>query len=250
MWQSIGTEPWTLSWVAGWPATSASQMAGWGSPADCILTEEGASFRLWPLPCSLETPSKTASQGDVFSPDPGEFRRARGEMFWGKLVASQGWLPCISLRPKDGTATFLPFFWVRGLPYAAFSLWTNRWFLWVKSSFSVPVFTLFLFYFSLSIFFSPDTQALQCMLVSLQAELDIQRYLMKIESSQRVSTLPFLLVAPCPVAFSLGCVCSSNLCQPVPFPALVSPFWSQTLAAFPNLCVFVLIVRVNIKNEH
>lgn len=123
-------------------------MAGWGPPADCILTEEGTSFRLWPLPCSLETPSRTASQGD-----PGEFRRARGEMFWGKLVASQGWPPCISLRPKDGTATFLPFFWVRGLPCAAFSLWTNRWFLWVKSSFSVPVFTLFLFYFSLSLSF-------------------------------------------------------------------------------------------------
>lgn len=170
-------------------------MAGSGSPPDCILTEEGVSFWLWLLPCSLETPSRTASQGDIFSPDPGEFRRAHGEIFWGKLIASQGWLPCISLSPKDGTATFLPFFWGRGLHCAAFSLWTNRWFFWVKS-FSVPVFTLFLFYFFLSLSFSPDTQALQCMLVSLQAELDIQRYLMKIESSQRVSTFSSRRTSP------------------------------------------------------
>lgn len=40
------------------------------------------------------------------------------------------------------------------------------------------------------LFLSPSyPQALQCMLVSLHSELDIQRYLMKIESSQRVSTV-------------------------------------------------------------
>lgn len=43
--------------------------------------------------------------------------------------------------------------------------------------FPLPFFSLF------------DPQVLQCMLVSLHSELDIQRYLMKIESSQRVSTV-------------------------------------------------------------
>lgn len=68
--------------------------------------------------------------------------------------------------------------------------------LFGQPTFFLFIFSTFLFsifFFSLS--FSPDTQALQCMLISLQAELDIQRYLMKIESSQRVSTLPFLFSA-------------------------------------------------------
>ena len=100
------------------------------------------------------------------------------------------------------------------------------------------LFSLFFFsIFFLSLFFSPDTQALQCMLVSLQAELDIQRYLMKIESSQRVSTFSSRRTSP--LLPSLGCVWRSNLCQPVPFPALVSPSWSQTLAASPDVCIFV-----------
>ena len=56
------------------------KVAGSDSPPDCILTEEGVSFRLWLLPRSLETLSRTASQGDMFSPDPGEFRRAQGSL--------------------------------------------------------------------------------------------------------------------------------------------------------------------------
>lgn len=100
--------------------------------------------------------------------------------------------------------------------------------------FSVPVFTLSLFYFSL--FFSPDTQALQCMLISLQAELDIQRYLMKIASSQRVSTFPFSSlhwVAPRRVPLHCSCVWHSNQCQPVPSRSILSPGLNLSE---PNAC--------------
>lgn len=108
----------------------------------------------------------------------------------------------------------LPFFLSLGREgvIAVFSLRTNRWSVWSRS-FSLHVFTVSLFYFFFSFFFSLDTQALQCMLISLQAELDIQRYLMKIESSQRVSTLPFLFSASnrtSPPAFLLSCVWHSN----------------------------------------
>lgn len=169
------------------------KMAGSDSPPDCILTEEGVSFRLWLLPRSLETLSRTASQGDMFSPDPGEFRRAHGEIFWGKLIASQGWLPCISLSPKDGIATFLP---SGGEGFTVLHFHCEQ----IDDSFgsSLLLFLFSLFFFSIffSLSFSPDTQALQCMLVSLQAELDIQRYLMKIESSQRVSTFSSRRTSP------------------------------------------------------
>lgn len=86
----------------------------------------------------------------------------------------------------------------------------------------VPLVNLFFFsscfhpfsflFFSLS----PDTQALQCMLISLQAELDIQRYLMKIESSQRVSTFIFSASSRIlPPAFLLNRVWHSNPCGPL-----------------------------------
>lgn len=97
----------------------------------------------------------------------------------------------------------------------------------------VPLVNLFFFCscfhpFSFLFFsFSPDTQALQCMLISLQAELDIQRYLMKIESSQRVSTFLFSALSRIsPPAFSLNCVWHSNPCRPLnrkPVLCLVCP---------------------------
>lgn len=103
-----------------------------------------------------------------------------------------------SLKHKGETPAVHAFLGERGVNCCIFTM--NKWTLglvWGLNSFSLHVFTLFSFlcFFFLSLSFSPDTQALQCMLISLQAELDIQRYLMKIESSQRVSTPPFLFSA-------------------------------------------------------
>lgn len=101
-----------------------------------------------------------------------------------------------SVKHKARTPIILSFFVGRWVNCPMFSLWTNRWSVWSTHFFSLHIFNLSLFYFFFFFLsFSPDTQALQCMLISLQAELDIQRYLMKIESSQRVSTLPFLFSA-------------------------------------------------------
>ena len=134
------------------------------------------------------------------------------------------------LTHRDATVTiFFFFFERREVNCAIFSSGTNRWSVWSTYSFSRHVFTLSFLSLSLSFSLSPDTQALQCMLISLQAELDIQRYLMKIESSQRVSTLPFLFSAlsrTLPPAFLPNCVWHSNQCQPlnrVPVLCLVCP---------------------------
>ena len=114
---SCKSSPWTFSWrslviwcgtaqeqkvlhsclhraaqwpVAQWPVPI--KMAGWGSPPDCILTEEGISFWLWSPACNLETPSRTTRQCDVFSNDQVNLEGPRCKICRGQLTASQGWL--------------------------------------------------------------------------------------------------------------------------------------------------------------
>lgn len=212
-------------------------MAGWGSPPDCILTEAGVSFWLWLLPCSLETPSRTASQGDIFSPDPGEFRRAHSEIFWGKLIANQGCLPCISLSPKDGTATFLPFFWGRGL-HCAVHLHCEQ----IDDSFGSSLLFLFLFsLFFFSIFFSLSFFLLIHRLCSACWSLFRQNLTFKGTwwKLNRLSELvPFLLVAPRPRCLH-SATCGVLICVSL---SLFLP-WFHPLGAkrlkHPQTCAFL-----------
>lgn len=76
-------------------------------------------------------------------------------------------------------------------------------------------------------------QSLQAMIASLHSELDIQRYLMKIQSPYEVS-LPFILSATCWVCVSLG-VCG----------CVLTPTSIYCMTVFPTFVLLSFAARMN-----
>lgn len=158
------------------------------------------------FPAALGDNLRTVGQCDIFSNDKVNLDTPVARYFRDNSLPVRACFCHFFLKHKEGNFTVFSFLeGGQGLT-ATFTSWTNKW----SVHFGQPILFLVMFspfFFSIFFFcvcFSPVIQALQCMLISLQAELDIQRYLMKIESSQRVSTPPFLSlhwVAPCLLPF-------------------------------------------------